>query len=241
MLMESTRPRKNLGKYDRLALAECIDLVINGGRTIFYNGLNQDTIQCESREEVNTLIRSQNLIRGGFNLFIPSSPIRKKAFTGPIYLKYSVTDIVERLDPELRDVTMAVRRRTMMMALFPPGSTLRWRLPESLAAFDCLATPILLLLSFAHLGDVSPVRGFDTSPISAAARVPSASFALNTTVRTPVLISCDQPSVLIAVVTRLLLLANALFTATNLRSTSFVIGIPVDLGKRNWVCGSAAF
>ena len=54
--MESTRPGKNLGKYDRLALAECIDLVISGGRTIFYNGLNQVKIQCEAREDANTML-----------------------------------------------------------------------------------------------------------------------------------------------------------------------------------------
>ena len=79
VIMESTRPGKNLGKYDRLALAECIDLVIDGGRTIFYNGLNQVKIHCESREDANTLVRSQDLMRGGFKLFIPSSLIRKKA------------------------------------------------------------------------------------------------------------------------------------------------------------------
>ena len=65
VLMESTRPGKNLGKYDRLALAECIDLVISGGRTIFYNGLNQVKIQCETREDANTLVRSRDLMRGG--------------------------------------------------------------------------------------------------------------------------------------------------------------------------------
>ena len=70
VLMESTRPGKNLGKYDRLALVECIDLFVSRGRTIFYNGPNQVKIQCESR------------------------------------------DIVNRLDPDLRNVTMAVRRRT---------------------------------------------------------------------------------------------------------------------------------
>ena len=51
-------------------------------------------------------------MREGLNLFIPALLIRKKAFTGPIDLKYSATDIVERLDPEMRDVTMAVRRMT---------------------------------------------------------------------------------------------------------------------------------
>ena len=111
VLMESTRPGKNLGKYDRLALAECIDLVIDGGRTIFYNGLNQVKIQCESREDANTLVRSQELMRGGFKMFIPSSLIRKKAFTGPIDFRYSASDIVDKLDPEIRDV-MSVRRRT---------------------------------------------------------------------------------------------------------------------------------
>ena len=65
VLMESTRPGKNLGKYDRLALAECIDLVISGGRTIFYNGQNQVKIQCESREDANILVRSRDLMRGG--------------------------------------------------------------------------------------------------------------------------------------------------------------------------------
>ena len=112
VLMESTRPGKNLGKYDRLALAECIDLVISGGGTIFYNGLNQVKIQCETWEDANTLVRSQDLMRGGFKLFIPSSLIRKKAFTGPIDPKYSASDIAGRLDPALRDLTVAVRRRT---------------------------------------------------------------------------------------------------------------------------------
>ena len=65
VLMESTRPGKNLGKNDRLALAECIDLGIDSGRTIFYNGLNQVKIQCEFREDANTLVRSQDLTRGG--------------------------------------------------------------------------------------------------------------------------------------------------------------------------------
>ena len=51
VLMESTRPGKNLGKYDRLALAECIDLVVRVPRTIFYNGINQVKIQCEDRED----------------------------------------------------------------------------------------------------------------------------------------------------------------------------------------------
>ena len=41
ILMESTRPGKNLDKYDRLALAECADLAIRSGRTIFYSGKNQ--------------------------------------------------------------------------------------------------------------------------------------------------------------------------------------------------------
>ena len=112
VLMESTRPGKNLGKYDRLALAECIDLVFDGGRTIFYNGINQVKIQCESREDANTLVRSQDLMRGGFKLFIPSSLIRKKAFTGPIDLRYSASDIVDKLDSETRDAMISVRRRT---------------------------------------------------------------------------------------------------------------------------------
>ena len=112
VLMESTRPGKNLGKYDRLALAECIDLVISGDRTIFYNGLNQVKIQCETREDANTLVRSKDLMWGDFRLFIPSSLIRKKAFIGPIDPKYSASDIANRLDPDLRDLTVAVRRRT---------------------------------------------------------------------------------------------------------------------------------
>ena len=112
VLMESTRPGKNSGKYDRLALAECIDLVISEGRTIFYNRLNQVKIQCESREDANTLVRSRDLMRGGFKLFIPASLIRKKAFTSLIDPKYSAMDIADRLDRDLRDVTVAVRRRT---------------------------------------------------------------------------------------------------------------------------------
>ena len=93
VLMESTRPGKNLGKYDRLALAKCVDVVIRGGRTIFYNGINQLKIHYEVREDANTLVCSQDLMRGNFKLFIPSSLIHKKVFTSP------------------RDVTMAVRKR----------------------------------------------------------------------------------------------------------------------------------
>ena len=109
--MESTRPGKKLGKYDRLALAECIDLVILGAKTIFYNGINQFNIQCEDREDANTLVCSQGLMRGGFRLFIPSSLIRKKAFTSPIDPKYSAAYIMDRIEPALGEVVVAVKRR----------------------------------------------------------------------------------------------------------------------------------
>ena len=93
------------------SLLRRIDEFFDGGRTIFYNGLNQVKIQCESREDANTLVRSQDLMRGGVKLFIPSSLIRKKAFTGPIDFRYSASNIVYKLDPEIRDVMMSVRRR----------------------------------------------------------------------------------------------------------------------------------
>ena len=107
VLMESTRPVKNSDKYDQLALAECINLVIRGAKTIFYNGINQVKIQCEDREDANTLVRWQELMRGGFRLFIPSSLI-----WGPIDLKYPAADIVDRIELALLEVIVAVRRRT---------------------------------------------------------------------------------------------------------------------------------
>ena len=100
--MESTRPGKNLGKYDRLALAECIDLVVRGARTIFYNGINRVKIQCEDKEDANTG-SLQKLIRGGFKLFITASLMGKKAFTGLIDSKYSAEDIVCRFCELLND------------------------------------------------------------------------------------------------------------------------------------------
>ena len=106
------QPGKNLGKYDRLALAECIDLVVRGTKNIFYNGVNQVKTQCGDKEDANTLVRSQELMRGGFKLFIPSSLLRKKTSTGPIDPKYSAADIVCKLDPAVREAVVAIRRRT---------------------------------------------------------------------------------------------------------------------------------
>ena len=37
---------------------------------------------------------------------------RQKAFISPVYPRYSAVDIVQMLNPDLRDVSMAVRRRT---------------------------------------------------------------------------------------------------------------------------------
>ena len=103
------------------------------------------------------------------------------------------------------------------MALFLPGLSSRWRLHVCLAASVCLAIPTPLLLSFLLLGDVLLVRGSGTFPISAAARVPSASFVPSTIVRIPASISCDRPSALIAVGTTLLPRASALSIAMSLR------------------------
>ena len=102
----------NLGKYDPLALAECLDLVVRGAKTIFYNGIDQVKIQREDEQDANTLVGSQELMRGGFKLFILSSLIRKKAFTGPVDPTYPADDVVDRMDPALRDVVVAVWRRT---------------------------------------------------------------------------------------------------------------------------------
>ena len=146
--MESTRPGKNLGKYDRLALAECIDLVVRGARTIFYNGINQVKIQCEDREDANTLVRSQELMRGGFKLFIPASLIRKKAFTGPIDPKYSATEILCKLDPSVWESVVAVRRRTNEDGSASPRVEFTMavsRVPRNLRimGYSCPLTPVI--------------------------------------------------------------------------------------------------
>ena len=51
-------------------------------------------------------------MREGFKLFIPASLLRKKACTSSVDPKYSAADIAKKLDPDLRDAMIVVRRRT---------------------------------------------------------------------------------------------------------------------------------
>ena len=80
VLMESTIPGRNLGKYDFIAFADLIDEVFGWDRVIQRNGLNQCKIICDAREDANSLILSVDLKMAGYKLFIPSSLLRKKAF-----------------------------------------------------------------------------------------------------------------------------------------------------------------
>ena len=61
VLMESTVSGRNLGRYDPLTIADQIDEVIQAGRTIHRNGLNQIKIVCSSRADANLLITSHDL------------------------------------------------------------------------------------------------------------------------------------------------------------------------------------
>ena len=102
VLMESTIPGRNLGKYDFIAIADLIDEVIDGERVIRRNGQNQCKIICEAREDANTLILSVDLKFVGYKLFIPSSLLRKKAFIRDVEPEYAPKEIVDRLDLKSR-------------------------------------------------------------------------------------------------------------------------------------------
>lgn len=44
---EELKSNRNMGKYEALALADSSDAVVNEGRKIFMNGLNQVKILCD--------------------------------------------------------------------------------------------------------------------------------------------------------------------------------------------------
>ena len=135
VLMESTIPGRNLGKYDFIAIADLIDEVIDGERVIRRNGQNQCKIICEAREEANTLILSVDLKFAGYKLFIPSSLLRKKAFTRDVEPGYAPKDIVDRLDLKSRDIVTSARRRTNKDGSLTDTMRTRWSSPWPPARF----------------------------------------------------------------------------------------------------------
>ena len=112
VLMESTVPGRNLGKYDPLTIADQIDEVIQGGRTIHRNGLNQIKIVCSERADANLLITSHELRIAGYKAFLPISMVRKKATIRDIDVRHSPISILNRLDSRSRDIVTSIRRRT---------------------------------------------------------------------------------------------------------------------------------
>ena len=112
VLMESTVPGRNMGKYDPLTIADQIDEVIRSERTIHRNGLNQIKIVCSGRDDANLLISSHELKMTGYKAFLPISMIRKKATFRDIDPRHSPITILNRLDSRSRDIVTAVRRRT---------------------------------------------------------------------------------------------------------------------------------
>ena len=78
VLVESTIPGRNLGKYDPLTIANQIDEVVQGERTIHRNELNQIKIVCSGRADANLLISSHELRMAGYKAFLPISMIRAR-------------------------------------------------------------------------------------------------------------------------------------------------------------------
>ena len=112
ILMESTVPGRNLGKYGLLTIADQIDKVIQGERTIHRNWLNQMKIVCSGSADANLLICSHELKMAGYKAFLPILMIRKKATIRDVDSRHSPTTILNRLDPRSRDIVTAIRRRT---------------------------------------------------------------------------------------------------------------------------------
>ena len=112
VLMESTVPGRNLGKYDPLTIADQIDEFVRAERTIHRNGLNQIKIVCSGRVDANLLISSHELKMVGYKAFLPISMIRKKATIRDIDPRHNPANILSCLDPHSRDIVTAVRRRT---------------------------------------------------------------------------------------------------------------------------------
>ena len=112
VLMESTVPGRNLGRYDPLTIDDQIDEVIQGERTIHRNGLNQIKIVCSGRADANQLISLRELRMAGYKAFLPISMIRKKATIRNVDPRHIPTSILNRLDPCSRDIVTAIRRRT---------------------------------------------------------------------------------------------------------------------------------
>ena len=79
VLMESTVPGRNLGRYDPLTIVDQIDEVIQGELTILWNEFNQIKIICSGRADANLLMSSNKLRMAGYKAFLPISMIRNKA------------------------------------------------------------------------------------------------------------------------------------------------------------------
>lgn len=110
VLMESTVQNRNLGRYDPIAVGKLIGSIIQGKRRICSSGRNQIKIWCEERSDANTLFASEVLVNKGYRAYLPDSMIYKKGFIRA-QLEHSVTEIIENMDQEHRELIVAARRR----------------------------------------------------------------------------------------------------------------------------------
>lgn len=110
VLMESTLQNINLDRYDPIAVGKLIGGIIQGKRRIYSSGRNQIKIWCKERSNANTLFASEILADKGYRAYLPDSIVYKKGFIHA-QLEHSVTEIVENMDQEHRELIVAARRR----------------------------------------------------------------------------------------------------------------------------------
>lgn len=109
-LIESSITSRNLGRCDPIAIGKLIAEFIDGERTITISGRNQIKVFCDNRNHANILLTSQNLRERGFITFVPESLIYKKGFIR-VLAKYPITEIIENLDKNSRDLLGMAKRR----------------------------------------------------------------------------------------------------------------------------------
>lgn len=101
---------KKIGKYNRIAFADFLESIVSDPqRKIISNGLNQLRI---SSSLANDLLNSSKITEKGYRTFIPTSLVSRKTLMHDVDENLSPLTISNRLEPEIRDLIISIRRRT---------------------------------------------------------------------------------------------------------------------------------
>lgn len=114
ILFESTMPNKKIGKYSRIAFVDFLETIVSDlQRKIISNGLNQLRITSSTWSLANDLLNSSTIVERGYRAFIPTSLVSRKALMHDVDTNLSPLIISNRLETEIRDSIISIRRRTI--------------------------------------------------------------------------------------------------------------------------------